>query len=132
MTSLHALTTLSRRSSDSNTPYTVVYLITCFMRYFNKEEQETLSCDVSARTCSETEPDAGQEVVAGEAVVVPNAQLETALAQVLAADVIKHERVLPLRVTVLLHHGRLETHRLAFLWQQVAVVIKDTWACSAT
>ena len=102
------------------------------MYCLHKKDQRTrvASLDVSARTCSETEPDASQEVVTREPVVVPDAQLETALAQVLAADVIKHERVLPLRVTVLLHHRRLEAHRLAFLWQQVAVVIKDT--CSAT
>ena len=74
----------------------------------------------STVTCSEVEPDPAQEVVAGDAVVVPHGQLQTAVGQLLHADVVEQEDVVPLRVTVPLHHWRLLFHTLVLLRQQVA------------
>ncbi len=72
-----------------------------------------------SRTCAEVEADATEEVVGREAVVVPDGELETALTQVIEADVGEDERVVPLRVHVALHDRRLLLRAPRLLRQQI-------------
>ena len=70
---------------------------------------------VTVRTSSRTKADAAQEGIAGEAVVIPDRQLERPLAEVLATHAVEHERVAPLRVDGATRHRRLVLAALASL-----------------
>ena len=51
-------------------------------------------------TCAEAESDTSEEVVADEAVEVPDGELEAAVLQFLPPDALEDERVVPGRVAV--------------------------------
>lgn len=58
-------------------------------------------------TRAKVEPDTTEEVVGGEAVVIPYGQFETPLLEVIPRDILKNECVVPLWITVTSDYGAL-------------------------